>query len=145
MSLSGAAVVAEARLWLGTPYLHQASVRGVGCDCLGLLRGVWRALKGPEPCVVPPYSPDWAEPARREDLLMAAAKYLLPVPAQAPEALGEVLIFRMSEGGIAKHIGLRSGLGGGAAFIHAYSGHAVLESPLTTPWARRIAGRYRLA
>jgi len=37
-------VVAAARAWLGTPYRHRASVRGAGCDCLGLLRGVWRAL-----------------------------------------------------------------------------------------------------
>ncbi|MEM1422329.1 MAG: peptidase P60, partial [Pseudomonadota bacterium] len=34
----------EASRWIGTPYRHQASLRGVGCDCLGLLRGVWRAL-----------------------------------------------------------------------------------------------------
>ncbi|MFD0934795.1 peptidase P60, partial [Methylobacterium trifolii] len=42
--LTGADVVAQARLWLGTPYRHQASLAGVGCDCLGLLRGVWRGL-----------------------------------------------------------------------------------------------------
>ena len=30
-------VVATARAWIGTPYVHQASVRGAGCDCLGLL------------------------------------------------------------------------------------------------------------
>ena len=28
--------------WIGTPYRHQASLKGVGCDCLGLVRGVWR-------------------------------------------------------------------------------------------------------
>lgn len=32
-----AAVVGEARRWLGTPYLHQARVLGVGCDCVGLI------------------------------------------------------------------------------------------------------------
>ena len=41
-------VVVEARRWLGTPYLHQASECGVGADCLGLLRGVWRGVIGPE-------------------------------------------------------------------------------------------------
>lgn len=35
-----AAIVAEARRWLGTPYRHQASVIGAGADCLGLVRGV---------------------------------------------------------------------------------------------------------
>ena len=38
-----AAILAECRAWIGTPYRHQASVKGVGCDCLGLLRGIWRA------------------------------------------------------------------------------------------------------
>jgi NlpC/P60 family putative phage cell wall peptidase len=52
------AAVAEARLWLGTPYMHQASARGAGADCLGLLRGIWRALYGDEPEVVPPYTED---------------------------------------------------------------------------------------
>ena len=39
-------VIAAARGWLGTPYHDQASVKGVGCDCLGLVRGVWRDLYG---------------------------------------------------------------------------------------------------
>src|SRR5215207_7343246 len=34
-------IVAAARGWIGTPYHHQASVKGVGCDCLGLIRGLW--------------------------------------------------------------------------------------------------------
>ena len=44
-TLTRAAIVAEARAWIGTRYRHQASVKGVGCDCLGLVRGVWRALR----------------------------------------------------------------------------------------------------
>ena len=56
-----AAIVAEARAWIGTPYRHQASLKGVGCDCLGLLRGVWRAVVGGEPEGPPPNSADWAE------------------------------------------------------------------------------------
>ena len=43
------AVVAEARRWIGTPYVHQASSFQAGCDCLGLIRGVWRHLYGAEP------------------------------------------------------------------------------------------------
>ena len=57
----GERVVAAARAWLGTPYHDQQSVRGVGCDCLGLARGVWRELVGPEPFPIPPYSRDWGE------------------------------------------------------------------------------------
>ena len=53
------AVLTIARAWLGTPYLHQSSVKGVGCDCLGLARGIWRTLHGDEPWEVPPYYRDW--------------------------------------------------------------------------------------
>src|SRR5690242_12458263 len=42
-------IIAEARAFIGTPYRHQASLKGVGCDCLGLVRGVWRAVYGDEP------------------------------------------------------------------------------------------------
>lgn len=42
--VSRADVVAEARNWLGTPFIHQHAAKGVGCDCLGLLRGVAKVL-----------------------------------------------------------------------------------------------------
>ena len=48
-SADSGVVVAAARGWLGTPYHDQASVKGVGCDCLGLARGVWREVVGAEP------------------------------------------------------------------------------------------------
>lgn len=42
-------IIVEARSWIGTPYHHQAALKGVGCDCLGLVRGVWRAVYGADP------------------------------------------------------------------------------------------------
>lgn len=133
-------VVAEARLWIGTPYVHQASVRGAGTDCLGLLRGVWRAIHGEEPFAVPPYTRDWSEAGGREDLLAAGHRWL--VPAGEAMAEGDVLLFRMRAGAVAKHLGIVSAVGAEAAFIHAYSGHGVVESPLSDPWLRRVAARF---
>jgi NlpC/P60 family putative phage cell wall peptidase len=49
-------IIAEARSWIGTPYHHQAALKGVGCDCLGLVRGVWRAVYGADPEHPPAYS-----------------------------------------------------------------------------------------
>ena len=135
-------IVAAARGWIGTPYVHQASCRGAGTDCLGLLRGVWREVLGAEPEVVPPYTPDWAEAARREDLLAAAGRWLLPVPWDATGE-GQVLLFRMREGAVAKHLGISAKMAGAESFIHAYTGHGVVESPLSAPWARRIVARFR--
>jgi NlpC/P60 family putative phage cell wall peptidase len=56
---SRADTIAEARLWIGTPYAHQASLKGVSCDCLGLVRGVWRAIYGNES--LRPTHATWAE------------------------------------------------------------------------------------
>lgn len=133
-------VVQEARAWLGTPYVHQGSVRGAGCDCLGLIRGVWRALYGAEPEPVPCYTPDWDEPQRAEVLWAAAARHL----EVAPEAWepGQVLLFRMRRDAVAKHMGILSATGEEPAFIHAYTGHGVVESPLSAPWRRRVAARF---
>lgn len=129
------AMVVAARGWIGTPYLHQASVRGAGCDCLGLLRGVWREVLGAEPEVVPPYTMDWAEPQGIEALLGAARRHLVEKPA-ADAAPGDVLVFRMRDGAVAKHVGIMSAP---QAFIHSFSGHGVVESALTDAWRRRIA------
>ncbi len=137
----GWTVVAVARSWIGTPYRHQASVRGAGADCLGLLRGIWRELCGHEPVVLPAYTADWAEPAGREVLLEAANRWLIP-RSGAVIAPGDVLLFRMREGGIAKHLGIAGEVGPTASFVHAYSGHGVVESPLSDPWERRIVARF---
>lgn len=132
-----------ARGWIGTPYLHQHSTKGAGTDCLGLLRGVWRELYGAEPEPVPAYTADWSEPAREERLWAGARRHLIALPGREPEAVGEVLLFRMRDGGVAKHLGLVGQVGRQASFIHAYSGHAVVESPLSAPWRRRIVARFR--
>ncbi len=71
-------IVAAARRWIGTPYQHQASLIHVGCDCLGLVRGVWREVIGPEPEDIPPYTPDWAEAGAAETLLGAADRHFGP-------------------------------------------------------------------
>lgn len=135
------AVVLEARRWIATPYLHQASALGAGTDCLGLLRGIWRALLGAEPVAVPPYTEDWAEPSQHEVLRDAANRWLVKKPLGAHER-GDVLLFRMRQGSIAKHLGIQSETGDAAAFVHAYSGVGVVESSLSLPWQRRIVERF---
>ncbi len=132
-------VVAEARRWIGTPYRHQASVRGVGCDCLGFVRGVWRARYGSEPEDVPAYTPDWSEPEGLERMLEGAGRHLIPAPNRPVQA-GDVLVFRMRARSVAKHIGIATGPDG---FIHAYSGKGVVASPLSSAWAAHIAGVFR--
>lgn len=136
-----ARIVAAARGWIGTPYVHQGSVRGAGADCLGLVRGVWREVVGAEPEAVPPYAPDWSEPSGREDLLAAIGRWFEPVSALEE---GTVVLLRMREAAVAKHLGIVSVAGDAPCIIHAYSGRGVVESPLSAPWQRRIVAMFRM-
>lgn len=139
MSGIGEQVATLARGWIGTPYRHQASTKGAGADCLGLMRGVWRELYGEEPEAVPAYTPDWSEPQGEERLWSAALRHLL---VQQGAAVGDLLLFRMRDGGVAKHLGIVGRIGPTPTFIHAYTGHGVVESPLSIPWQRRIVARF---
>ncbi len=128
-------IVDAARAWLGTPYHHQASLRGVGCDCLGLVRGLWRELYGPEPEQPPAYSPNWAESLGQETLALAALRHLVPVePGQARP--GDVLLFRWREHLPAKHCAI---LSAPDRIIHAHDGAAVTEVAFTGWWRRHLS------
>ena len=139
-----ARIVKAARRWIGTPYHDQASVRGVGCDCLGLMRGVWRDVVGPEPMSVPPYSRDWGEAGAVEVLAEAARAAMIEL-ASANARTGDVILFRMRTGAIAKHVGILSGPARDARthFIHAYERTGVIEEHLTPAWQRRISFAFR--
>lgn len=130
-------ILSELHGWLGTPYVHQASQKGAGCDCLGLVRGVWRAVLGQEPVSVPPYTSDWSETDGQEALWQAAQAHLIAKPLTAKQP-GDILLFRMRSDAVAKHLGFLASAGPAPSFIHAYSGHGVVESPLSTPWEHRI-------
>jgi len=129
------AVSIAARAWLGTPYHEQASVRGVGCDCLGLVRGVWREVVGDEPLPLPRYSRDWGETGTREPLAEAARQVMPEIPV-ADITPGALILFRMRTGAVAKHCGIVSGPD---RFIHAYERTGAVEVPLDHAWRRRLA------
>ena len=133
-------IVATARGWLGTPYHHQASVKGVGCDCLGLIRGLWRELCGPEPEKMPPYTRDWGNATGSETLIAAACRHLAELSDVNEAGPGDVLVFRMRDGGVAKHAGV---LTGPSLFLHAQEGLGVVEVPLGAWWRRRAVAAFR--
>lgn len=93
------------REWLGTPYHHQACVRGVGCDCVGLVRGIYRALYGRDANVAMSYTRDWAEATGEETLIAAARSYLVEVDPKLARP-GDILLFRYRARTAAKHAGL---------------------------------------
>jgi NlpC/P60 family putative phage cell wall peptidase len=130
-----AVVVAAARDWLGTPYHDQASVKGIGCDCLGLVRGVWREVVVDEPLPLPRYSRDWGETGTREPLAEASRTVMLEVPVTEMTP-GALILFRMRAGAVAKHCGI---LTAPERFVHAYERTGVIEERLDSAWRRRLA------
>jgi NlpC/P60 family putative phage cell wall peptidase len=133
-----ARVVAIAERWLGTPYLHQASARGLGTDCLGLARGIWRDLHGAEPTAPPPYTRDWGESSGREVMLDAARSFLIEIPVGAAEP-GALILFRMVASAPAKHCGI---LVHSSALIHARETTGVTRELFTLPWRRRAVAAF---
>jgi NlpC/P60 family putative phage cell wall peptidase len=134
------AIVAAARSWVGTPYHHQASVKGVGCDCLGLIRGLWRELLGDEPETLPAYTRDWGDVTGSEPLLAVARRHLLPLAHVGLARPGDMLVFRM-QAGVAKHAGV---LTDNEHFIHAVEELGVTEVALTRWWRRRLVAAFSL-
>jgi NlpC/P60 family putative phage cell wall peptidase len=128
-------IITAARGWLGTPYLHQASLKGVGCDCLGLIRGVWREIYGHEEIPIPVYSPDWAESSREESFYDTAKAFMQPV-SLAEIQPGDLLLFRWRDNLPAKHCGI---LTDHDHFIHAHDGACVAEVTYANWWKRRTA------
>jgi NlpC/P60 family putative phage cell wall peptidase len=133
-----------ARFWIGTPYVHQASVKGAGCDCLGLLRGVWRELHGEEPEDPPAYSPDWAEATGRETFYTAFKRHLTEIDRKQI-APGDIALFRMVPRGPAKHCGIVAEGNGVLTLIHARQNKRVSEEALSPFWWRKLACAFRLS
>ena len=119
------------------------SVKGAGTDCLGLLRGrlaggSW--AQSPRRCH--PIPTDWAEPSRRGSLAGGGAAL---AGAQGPDQTARPAMCCCSGCGRAASpsiLGIQSDTGAMPRFIHAYTGHGVIESPLSQPWQRRIAARF---
>ena len=131
-------VIAEARTWIGTPWHHQASVKGVGCDCIGFVRGVAEVFVGPVPLALD-YTPTWhlyrAEP-RMFDGFRTVADEIDPAEALA----ADILLFGAGKGP-AHHCAFLTSAGG---LIHCYQeAGRVVEHDFSPLWRPRIRHAFR--
>lgn len=134
-------IVDIAHSWIGTPYRHQASLKGQGCDCVGMIRGVYREFYDLEndPEIVPPYQPDWYEVDQRDPLLNFGRRHLVEVPFE-DMIPSDVLVFRMKRGVSAKHCGI---ITAPDTMVHAYSKQKVFEVSLGVHWYSKVAAVLR--
>ena len=134
-------VAQEALKWKGTPFHHQASLKGVGVDCIGLVCGVADALGLPE-------AKRWREDIRYRGygrlpvpskLLAACSEYMDQI---VNPGLGDVLLFTFMKEPM--HFGIITQTSP-RYLVHAYEtiGH-VTEHRIDEKWERRIVGSYRL-
>lgn len=141
-----AQVVAEARSWIGTPFVHQASLKGIGCDCIGLVCGVaiecgfWPAdiWSTPE---AKPYVGYGRCPDGR--LIAGCRQYLDAIPF-AEAAAGDVLALRVGDKH-AQHIGIVTELDP-LTMLHSYSRARVMaciEQPVGAFWHQRFVAAFR--
>lgn len=136
--MTRADIVVAARRWIGTPYAHQASLIHVGCDCLGLVRGVWRDVIGQEPESAPAYTPDWAEASGAETLLDAAKRHFKSIPLSDFRE-GDILLFRFRDYLPAKHLGVATSA---THMIHAHAGVGVAEVAIGAHWRKKLVAAF---
>lgn len=135
------AVAAAALRWLGTPWLHGASVRGQGCDCLGLIRGVLFELSQQE-LIIPPYVKGWHVTEPGEPLLAGLEWHL----ERADEIWrpGDILAFRMRPTSSVRHVGILVENEPTPRFVHCLHGRGVVAVALSQPWQSRVVARFQI-
>ena len=92
-----AAVIAEAERWIGTPFHHEARIKGGGVDCLMLLAEVYERAGVIKHAAPPHYVPDWHMHQGAERYMEGLLAYAGEIdgPPQGPEPLpGDIALFR---------------------------------------------------
>ena len=141
-TVTAAQIVDEARTWDGTPFLHQAALKGVGCDCVGLIRGIavelglafdraaWKAFAN---------YPRLPNPKRMADGLAAFMVSIEP----ADLSHGDVVFLEWREE-LPMHLGVYATDRGRATLVHALAeAGKVCEHGFNHPWPDRLSSCWR--
>lgn len=139
-------VVAEALTWYGTPYQHQASLKGVAVDCIGFIRGVARGVGIDDP-FTSGKAREFEGYSRQPNptlLMLACEEFMDRIPV-GEAGLGDVLLFNFVDRQVPQpqHFGIISQTDP-IYIIHSLAGHRVVEHHLNGVWAKRILWAYRL-
>lgn len=143
---TGTDIVQEAREWLGTRWQHQACLKGVACDCIGLIGGVAAATGISDAWVTDRsvHLRNYGPTPLPGPLLQGCYDFLDPVhPTRLELAqLGDILIMRYDrEPG---HFGILSNLNP-LRMIHSHAQYPrkVVENTIDAVWRDRIVRIFR--
>ena len=93
-----AAVVAETRSWIGTPYVPGADVKGAGVDCGMLLIKVFQATGHMDPTFDPrPYPMQWHFHQVAEKYLGYIEIFSHPLPEGVDPSPGDIVLFKFGK------------------------------------------------
>lgn len=127
-------IIIEAKKWLGTKWQHQASLKQVACDCVGLVRGVYRELTGIDVDIAIDYPATWHLFKKEERLYAEAKRHMVEIRKDEVRP-GDVLVFGFYDHP-ASHVGI---LTSPDTFIHSYQDIGqVIETRLDDAWKKRL-------
>lgn len=127
-AVNPAVIAAHAAAWTGTPWHARAALRGVGADCVGLIRGILADVSA-HIITPPPYLHDWhgtPDPL----ILDAGNRHLIPADGRA----GQVVAFRIGAGPVS-HVGVRLDA---ERIVHVCTRRGTVET--RAPW--HVAGAW---
>lgn len=137
-------IVEEARTWIGTPFRHQARLKHVGCDCIGL---VWKAAEkagafSPDPAAVQKYL-DYGRHPNPRIMRQALLEFFTPIREEDAKA-ADVVWLKWRED-LPMHLALVAfDRHGRRTIIHAIQDAGrVVEHGFTQEWVDRIDSWWR--
>jgi NlpC/P60 family putative phage cell wall peptidase len=133
-------ITKEARSWKGTRWQHQASLKNCACDCIGLVRGVYRVLTKVDVNTEINYPATWHLYNAEPWLYNECKKHMTEIRIeQAGE--GDILLFKMRPRFVAHHCGF---LTADKTLIHAYANVGkVVEVTYDVNWQKWTSNVFR--
>lgn len=137
-------IVSQARTWLGTPFHHQARLKGKGCDCLGLIVGVVDELGLEDRNGMKLAAYDEVTYSKEPDgayLIQKLTGLLEEVPIAEARA-GDLALFKVREN--PQHLAILSDYEGALGMIHSFApSRRVVEHRLDDEWKSKIIKVFR--
>lgn len=138
------AIVEQARTWIGTRFHHQARLKKVGCDCLGLVVGVVDELDLKDKNGVKLATYDEVSYSKEPDgeyLMQKLLGVLDEIPLEEMRA-GDLALFKVKEN--PQHLAILTDYEGGIGMIHSFApARRVVEHRLDDDWRARIVKVFR--